>query len=360
MAEDDFLSGISLFAATYFMQVEAVVNLTILNQDGKEPTRLLRYETVRFEDNRWHRFDFDPIADSKGRGYWFCIEVDTGGNPITFWTNSLASGSYLKDGIRIDGVVCFDSHYGRTGGTGAGPVEAPREKGSSRIDHQSLVPQMGLDLEPYIHSGDISAVHHIIRYRWAAEALSENSSFTTIIDAGCGAGYGTYLLASANSFVSFIGVDIDPDAIRHARNSFDLANLEYRVGSLIDWDADVGSAIFDCVVCFDTIEHIEHREILMESIVNHLHAEGMLLLSTPCGSPVNILHPEWESHRIEYSTASLYDLLSRYFKRILRPDGPDFPHLNVFDQLNGTPMDYLLKLNPVVCMDPIKMANPYK
>jgi len=83
------------------------------------------------------------------------------------------------------------------------------------------------------------------------------------------------------------------------------------------------------------------------------------LLSTPCGGPVNDLQPAWSAHRIEYSTASLYDFLSRYFRTILRPDNGTLPQSNVFDRLQGTGIDYLMRLNPVVCKDPIYISNPY-
>ena len=77
---------------------------------------------------------------------------------------------------------------------------------------------------------------------------------------------------------------------------------------------------FDAIVSFDMIEHVVHREIMMEGLVRHLTPGGTLLLSTPCGHLETVLKPGWVHHRIEYSAASLYDFLRRYFAVVVRPE----------------------------------------
>jgi hypothetical protein len=142
---------------------------------------------------------------------------------------------------------------------------------------------------------------------------------------------------------------------------YSLSNLEYKFGDGIRWDETIGNAVFDCVINFDTIEHVSHREIMMQNLVEHLHKNGSLLFSTPCGHMNTVFQPEWEHHKIEYSAASLYDFLKRYFNTILRPDDNTLPHREVFDKTNqNSSIGYLLRMNPVVCMDPIVIANPYK
>ena len=97
----------------------------------------------------------------------------------------------------------------------------------------------------------------------------------------------------------------------------------------------------------------------MQNVVEHMNANSLLLLSTPCGVELK-LKPEWEHHEIEYSAAHLYDFLSRYFETILRPEGLNLPCIEVFDLLRGSGIKYLLKMNPVVCKNPIKLSNPYQ
>lgn len=98
----------------------------------------------------------------------------------------------------------------------------------------------------------------------------------------------------------------------------------------------------------------------MQNVVEHLHKNGYLLLSTPCGADIINVQPEWTYHKIEYSSASLYDFLRRYFNVILRPDNSTLPHLDIFDQLKEREIHYLLFMNPIVCKDPIVVENPYK
>jgi hypothetical protein len=111
---------------------------------------------------------------------------------------------------------------------------------------------------------------------------------------------------------------------------------------------------------FDMLEHVAHRAIMMEGLVDHLAPHGVLLLSTPCGTSEPVLKPEWVHHRIEYSAASLYDFLRRYFGEIVRPEDSEFPHREVVDLLAEGPVSYLLYMNPIVCRAPIRIENPYR
>lgn len=226
------------------------------------------------------------------------------------------------------------------------------------IEDEHFVPINGLDLTPYIQANDIGGIHHLIRYKWALKVLADLHP-RKILDVACGAGYGSYLFAHQFPNASIIGADYDAKAVELAQKEYSLPNLEYRVSDVMCWEDTIGATIFDCIVSFDTIEHVPHREIMMENLVHHLHKSGSLLLSTPSGSLVNILHPEWQYHRIEYSAASLYDFLKRYFKTILRPDALLLPHADIFDETHGTGADYLLWINPVICKHPVVFYNPY-
>jgi SAM-dependent methyltransferase len=228
------------------------------------------------------------------------------------------------------------------------------------IADEHFVPVFGLDLKQYVEKGDVSGVHHLIRYVWALEVISDIHSVRYILDIACGAGYGSFLLAQKFPRAHVIGVDYDPQAIEQAQRDFILPNLEYKHGDATHWEETIGEMKYDCIVSFDTIEHVAHREIMMQNLVEHLNRRGILLLSTPCGAPITNLHPDWEHHKIEYSAATLYDFLRRYFRTILRPDNFMLPHLNVFDRLEGSGIDYLLWMNPVTCKTPITHKNPYR
>lgn len=228
------------------------------------------------------------------------------------------------------------------------------------IEDEHFVPINGLDLTPYIKNQDVGAVHHLIRYTWALEVIALLPAPRYILDVACGAGYGSFLLAQSFPDIQVLGVDYDPGAIDYALQQYNLPNLSYRQGDVTRWEETIGSIMYDCIVSFDTIEHVPHREIMLENLIRHLSPAGVLLFSSPCGGPVNDLHPAWPAHRIEYSTASLYDFMHRYFRTILRPDGNSFPAREVFNCLQGTGIDYLLRFNPVVCSDAIIIPNPYR
>lgn len=235
----------------------------------------------------------------------------------------------------------------------------PDAYGGDHVKDEHFVPGLGLELESYIARQDLTGIHHLIRYRWAIAYLTSTGRTRRLLDLGCGAGYGSLLLAEALPNVEVLGVDYDGEAIATASRTFRRSNLSFRVGDPLDWPATIGAERFDTVVCFDVLEHVAHREIFMEAVVRHLLDEGILLLSTPCGHPQNQLRPAWEHHEIEYCARSLYDFLRRYFGVLVGSERPDFPHRKVFTDLHARGVSYELQLNPVVCSEPIRVASPF-
>jgi 2-polyprenyl-3-methyl-5-hydroxy-6-metoxy-1,4-benzoquinol methylase len=219
-------------------------------------------------------------------------------------------------------------------------------------------PDRGLSLEAYAARGDVGGAHHLARYLWLTEVLG--GAERRVLDLGCGAGYGSFLVATRLPEAAVVGIDYDPAGVRSAQKAYRLPNLRFAVANAMTWDVPELEGEFDTVVSFDSIEHVPHRELVMEQVANHLSDEGSLYLSTPCGTSTNELVPSWDAHRIEYGTASLFDFLSRYFRRIERPENAGFPGLEVFERLRSLGIDYLLRLNPVICREPIRVPNPYR
>jgi 2-polyprenyl-3-methyl-5-hydroxy-6-metoxy-1,4-benzoquinol methylase len=240
------------------------------------------------------------------------------------------------------------------------PLPLPARRLASRARRRLLgprnehfVPAYGTDLGPYLERGDAMAVHHLIRYHWAVAVLTDDPP-SRLLDVACGSGYGTRLLASALPDCEIIGADLDPRAIEQSTATPSPANLTFRVGDLERWDATIGPEPFDCVTTFDTLEHVTHRDVVLMNLVDHLTDAGRVLLSTPVRGDGPRLQPEFRHHRIEHSPASLLDLLGRYFRTVRRPDNGTLPHTQVFDQLTGTSVSYLLRMNPLLCTGPIR------
>jgi SAM-dependent methyltransferase len=228
------------------------------------------------------------------------------------------------------------------------------------VTDEHFVPSFGLDLETYIARTDATAVHHLVRYLWAAAVLAKWGARGPILDLGCGSGYGAYLLAKTVRGAEVLGLDHDEAAIRNAQETYCRRNLAFRPGDPLVWSSSIGDDAFETIVMFDVLEHVRHREILLESVVRHLAPRGRLLLSTPSAACENDLEPGWPHHRIEYGTASLYDLLRRYFAGVLGSDREDFPERAIFTKLSERGISYLLRLNPVICTQPIRIENPYR
>jgi SAM-dependent methyltransferase len=227
--------------------------------------------------------------------------------------------------------------------------------GQANIVNEFFVPEPDTTISDYLERGSTTAVHHLIRYEWAQAVLAEARPPSRILDVACGSGYGSNALACRFPDAEVVGADYDETAVSSAESLYEALNLRFVRANVMEWPETLGD--FDYIVSFDTIEHVPHRELMLENVVEHLDAEGSLLLSTPVYDE-NHLVPEWEHHRVEYSATSLYDFLRRYFEEILAPDFATLPCAHVFDEINRETVVYLLRMNPVVCRKPVRIHWP--
>jgi ubiquinone/menaquinone biosynthesis C-methylase UbiE len=87
---------------------------------------------------------------------------------------------------------------------------------------------------------------HLSRYRFAANIAAHLGSVANILDIGCGAGYGTAVLAEHAS--SATGIDLAPDAIAYARSNYIHPGLQFLPGSATA--LPFADASFDLVTAF--------------------------------------------------------------------------------------------------------------
>ena len=114
---------------------------------------------------------------------------------------------------------------------------------------------------------------HAARYERADASIDRRAS---VLDAGCGTGYGAALLAATGRAVT--GIDASSEAIRLARSEHDAA-ARFLVADAISLPfADFS---FDAVVCFEVIEHVEDPRRLLSELARVLVGGGLLCLSTP-------------------------------------------------------------------------------
>ena len=99
-----------------------------------------------------------------------------------------------------------------------------------------------------------------------------------ILDAACGEGYGSALLAGTASSVE--AVDISGQAIEHARNRYGhLHNVGFHQAdcTVLPFADDE----FDRVVSFETLEHLAEQDKLLAEFSRVLKPDGFLVLSSP-------------------------------------------------------------------------------
>lgn len=116
------------------------------------------------------------------------------------------------------------------------------------------------------------AVEHLHRYHLAKEFVSGKS----VVDIGSGSGYGSQIL---EGFSDYVGIDID-------KQSVDFSNEKYGSESLIYIQGDatnipLENEIADVVVSFETLEHVNHPELIVQEARRILKPNGLFIFSTP-------------------------------------------------------------------------------
>lgn len=133
-----------------------------------------------------------------------------------------------------------------------------------------------------------------------------------VVDAACGEGYGSDYLASVAH--SVVGIDVAPDAVRHASERYRRPNLRFAAASVSA--LPIASESVDLVVSFETIEHLAQQGEMLAEFRRVLVPEGVLLISSP-NKPVYSANGAFrnEHHVKELTRGELAGLLHAGFPR---------------------------------------------
>jgi len=125
----------------------------------------------------------------------------------------------------------------------------------------------------------------------------------TIVDLGCGYGWGAKLLFREKPKV-IIGVELNDDTYKIATEHVGKDALDYRHGPC--WDTKVDDKSVDFVWMVEIIEHMDDEEVDMTLAEVHriLKPDGILYISTPERGVAKELYPQG-SHWTEYSLEEL-------------------------------------------------------
>lgn len=99
-----------------------------------------------------------------------------------------------------------------------------------------------------------------------------------VLDAACGEGYGSAMLAREAAEV--VGVDVDGTAVAHAAQRYTLPNLHFSQADCTRLD-ELPAASFDLVVSIETLEHVADQERMLDGFRRLLRDDGLLLISSP-------------------------------------------------------------------------------
>lgn len=151
---------------------------------------------------------------------------------------------------------------------------------------------------------------HFCAYRFAKDFVYGK----TVLDIGCGEGYGSHYLAGFAKEVT--GIDYDKAIIDYAKN-------KYRINNLIFYTVDIKELKsikneFDIVCSFQVMEHFQDIEIFLDNIKPLLSPDGIFICSTPnkldaspgSDKPLNKFHVR------EYLWNEFEELLKIYFRGV--------------------------------------------
>jgi ubiquinone/menaquinone biosynthesis C-methylase UbiE len=125
---------------------------------------------------------------------------------------------------------------------------------------------------PEAMGGQLIEAEHHARYRHAMQLVLGRS----VLDAGCGVGWGSALLAGAGAS-SVTGLDVDAAALDDARGRTDAASFVR--GNLME--LPFVSGCFEVVVCFEAIEHVADPLAALDELRRVLAPDGVLTISSP-------------------------------------------------------------------------------
>lgn len=178
----------------------------------------------------------------------------------------------------------------------------------SKIENGRLVPKEKYDnLQEYL-----LYLRHVTAYNFTLPYVIGRS----VLDVGCGAGYGTYFLS--NHAKKVIGIDISKEAIEYCNRTYTAENLNFvqTFGRSFPFE----EASFDTCISLQVIEHINPREVKhwLSEIKKVMKNKGTLIVSTP-NKKLRLLpfqRPWNTNHQKEYDFIEFRKLLQSSFGNV--------------------------------------------
>ncbi len=147
---------------------------------------------------------------------------------------------------------------------------------------------------------------HRARYEFACRRIEGRK----VLDIGCGAGYGSYMMSAHAGDAGVVGVDIDESTIGYAKKNYEASGLNFMVADVTR--VPFSDNEFTACVCFEVIEHIENPEELLKEAARVLDPSGIFIVSTPNGA-VKVSSQPNPFHMKEFNLSEFTELIRAYF-----------------------------------------------
>jgi len=115
---------------------------------------------------------------------------------------------------------------------------------------------------------------HLARYFFA----SKYTKGCNVLDAACGAGYGSLIIATIGNAINVDAIDMDKESIHFANKNYNCKKIYFEISNLLNWNK---INYYDVVICFETIEHISEYIKCLKVLYSNLKKGGKLIISSP-------------------------------------------------------------------------------
>jgi SAM-dependent methyltransferase len=159
--------------------------------------------------------------------------------------------------------------------------------------------------------GRLMYLRHLFAYEEAARRVPSGA---TVLDVGCGEGYGTHVLAHAAC--SAVGVDLDGGSIAHATTAYGGETCRFQIYDGIS--IPLPSHSVDVAVSFQVLEHVLNDTLFVTEAARVVRPGGLCMMTTP-NRDLRLAPGErpWNRYHVrEYDAGGLRNLLGQHFSHV--------------------------------------------
>lgn len=252
----------------------------------------LRGETVTFHGRNSLKLDFTLGKEGKPCAVFLMVEVCWGEKPLFIFPSICAAAPSLAPALAAQAMPLL-ARMLRKGNL---PLKFFISGTGRHIFTDAVSERMLPGVSSYY-----TALPHLRRYAFVKE---QGADLRSVLDVGCGVGYGLGVLQPREG----TGLDIAGDALDWGRGVLPSPALRWLRTSV---EQAPTTSRYSTITCFEHVEHLEDHTPLMNMISTCLEPGGNLFLSIP--------NPEFHGkelnhfHKRDFSFAEARELCASYF-----------------------------------------------